>query len=86
MAEKNPLQTEVHFYNTHKAEYLKLYKGQFALIKGEQFIGAFTTEAEAYTAGVERFGNQPFLIKQVVENDTTVSFPALTVGAINVTV
>ena len=86
MAEKTPLQTELDFFNKHKQEYLGVYKNQFVLIKGEGFIGAFTTEAEAYKAGVERFGNQPFLIKQVVENDGTVSFPALTVGAINVTV
>ena len=43
-------------------------------------------DAEAYKAGVEHFGNQPFLIKQVLADDTTVSFPALTMGMINATV
>jgi hypothetical protein len=86
MAEKTPLQTELDFYNRHKQEYLGVYKNQFVLVKGEDLIGAFTTEEEAYRAGVERFGNQPFLIKQVRDNDNTVSFPALTVGAINITI
>ena len=54
------------------------------LIKGEQFVQAFTTDQEAYRAGLEKFGNQPFLIKQVLEDDTKVSYPALTVGAINI--
>jgi hypothetical protein len=84
MAQENTLQKELNFYQKHKQEYLKLYKGQFVLIKGEEFIGVFTTDAEAYKAGLEKFGNQPFLIKQVLEDDSKVSYPALTVGAINV--
>jgi hypothetical protein len=84
MAQENTLQTELKFYQKNKREYLKLYKGQFVLIKGEKFDRAFTTDAEAYKAGLEQFGNQPFLIKQVLEDDTKVSYPALTVGAINV--
>src|SRR5712692_849584 len=84
MSEQNPLQTELEYFQKHKQEYLKLYKGQFVLIKGEEFAGTFTTEAEAYKEGLEKFGNEPFLIKQVLDNDETDSFPALTVGVINV--
>jgi hypothetical protein len=53
------------------------------LIKGSGLVGAFTTDAEAYRAGVEQFGNEPFLIKQVVEDDGKVTYPALMVGVIN---
>jgi hypothetical protein len=84
MSQKNVLQTELNFFNKRKGELLRTYKGQFVLIKGEKFIGAYTTDAEAYKAGLDQFGNHPFLIKQVVEDDTRVSYPALTVGAINV--
>jgi hypothetical protein len=83
MAKTDVLQTELNFYNKRKEELLRVYKGQFVLIKGEKFIGAYTTDAEAYKAGLEQFGNHPFLIKQVLEDDTNVSYPALTVGAIN---
>lgn len=86
MPAEKALQTEPQFYETNKQEYLKLYTGQVVLIKGEQFIGSFTTEKEAYGAGVEQFGNQPFFIKQVLENDAAVSYPALTVGALNITI
>jgi hypothetical protein len=78
------LQKELTYFEKHKPEYLKLYKGQFVLIKGEQFEQAFTTDQEAYRAGLEKFGNQPFLIKQVLEDEAKVSYPALTVGAINI--
>lgn len=78
------LQKELTYFEKYKPEYLKLYKGQFVLIKGEQLVQAFTTDQEAYRAGLEKFGNQPFLIKQVLEDDTKVSYPALTVGVINI--
>ena len=84
MSEQNPLQTELEYFQKHKQEYLNLYKNQFVLIKGEKFAGAFTTEAEAYQAGLEKFGNEPFLIKQVLDDDGTVSYPALMVGMISV--
>src|SRR5579864_2288354 len=76
MSEQIPLQKELEYFQKHKQEYLKLYQGQFVLIKGEKFAGAFTTEAEAYQAGLEKFGNEPFLIKQVLDDDGTVSYPA----------
>ena len=84
MVQKNILQIELDFFNKKKDELLRLYKGQFVLIKGEKLIGSYTTDGEAYKAGLEQFGNQPFLIKQVLDDDTKVSYPALTVGAINV--
>ena len=84
MSEQIPLQTELEYFQRHKQEYLKLYKNQFVLIKGEEFAGAFTTEAEAYKAGLEKFGNEPFLIKQVLYNDEIISYPALTLGTLNV--
>ena len=84
MSEQNPLQTELEYFQKHKQEYLKLYKSQFVLIKGEVFAGAFTTDAEAYQAGLEKFGNEPFLIKQVLDEDGTVAYPAFTVAMISV--
>ena len=84
MKEQTPLQTELEYFEKNKQEYLKLYKGQFVLIKGNKFAGAFTTDAEAYRAGLEKFGNEPFLIKQVLDEDEIISFPALTAGMLNV--
>jgi len=84
MSEQIPLQRELEYFQKHKPEYLKLYQGQFVLIKGGQFAGAFTTEAEAYKAGLEKFGNEPFLIKQVLDDDGMVFYPALTVGMLRI--
>lgn len=84
MNTQNPLQTELEYFRKHKQEYLKLYKNQFVLIKGEAFAGAFTTEAEAYKAGLQKFGNVPFFIKQVLDDEEPGSYPTLTVGILHV--
>lgn len=74
------LETEIAYFNSHKDEFLKAYSGQFLLIKGEELLGAFTTAAQAYEAGVKRFGNQPCLIKRAVADEPTASFFALHFG------
>lgn len=84
MAKESTLQKEIQFFQKNKPEYLKLYKDQYVLIKDDKFTGAYTTDAQAYKSGLEQFGNQPFLIKQVLEDDAQFSYPALTVGAINI--
>lgn len=73
---------ELHFFEKNKEEYLKHYEGQFVLIKGKKLIGSFTTEEEAYKAGVEQFGNTPLLIKQVVKKETINAIPALMLGLV----
>ena len=77
------LETEITYFEEHKAEWLKVYKTQFALIKDRELLGTFTTHDEAYQEGINKLGNQPFLIKQVIEEEELVQFPALTVGVIN---
>jgi hypothetical protein len=80
----NDLDKELKFFDAHKKEWLTHYKDQFALVKGEGFFGTFTTFEEAFNAGVDRFGNQPFLVKKIVENEPKMQFPALAVGLISV--
>ena len=56
------LEKELKYFENQKAELLKHHENQFVLISGDQLAGAFTTEAEAYQAGLQKFGNQPFLM------------------------
>src|SRR5437868_10475727 len=60
------LEEEVAFYNARKAEWLRLYEGRFALIKGRELVGTFATLEEAYEHGLSRFGNVPMLIRQIL--------------------
>lgn len=81
---QNVLAEEMKYFEANKQEWLNSYRGQFVLVKGSELIGTFTTQEEAYKKGVEKFNNEPFLIKQVIEQETTASVPALTIGLINV--
>ena len=77
------LEEEVKFYESKKKELLQYYKGQFALIKGSKLLGTFTTQQEAFQAGVKAVGNQAFLIKEVKETEDVLQYPALVVGMIS---
>lgn len=49
-------------------------KGKFALIKGRELVGTFETRSDAIKEGYEKFGNVPFLVKQVVELERPLNF------------
>lgn len=74
------LKEEQAFFNANRAKWLAEHKGKFALIKGSTLIGTFDTPENAYVAGVQKFGNVPFLIKQILEEEPVVHLPALTLG------
>lgn len=71
---------ELEYYNSHKEDLLIHHENQFVLIESDKLIGSFTTEAEAYKAGIEKFGNVPFFIKQVVRDEQPVYIPILNLG------
>lgn len=75
-----PLQGELTYFEERKKELLRLYQGQFALIKNQELVGTFTKEDEAYQEGVRKFGNTPFLIRRIVEQEPPAAHPALTLG------
>lgn len=79
----NPLKNELKHFEDIKKDLLKSYKDQFALVKDDKFVGAYTTFQEAFESGVEKFGNEPFLVKQVSEEAVEAYYPALTLGLIS---
>ena len=82
-AKAKVLEQELRYFEAHKKEWLQHYKGQFALVKGEELLGTFTSFEEAFDAGIEKVGNQPLLIKQVLDKDPEVQYPALAVGVLH---
>ncbi|MBI5867243.1 MAG: hypothetical protein HZB43_02965 [candidate division Zixibacteria bacterium] len=74
------LKVEREYYETNRAEYLKLYQGKFVLIRGQQMHGSFDTFEAAYTAGLDLFGNVPMFIRRVEESDPPVNLPSLFLG------
>jgi len=81
--EKIVLEKEFKFFQSKMEEWLKNYRGKFVLIKGEELIHVFNTFEDAYKEGVKRYGNQPFFIKKVDEEERIEMLPALTLGIIH---
>ncbi len=59
------------------AELLREQRGKFAVIGGGEFIGAYPSYEEALTIGYQRYGREPFLVKQVLpQEDEIMDFHA----------
>jgi hypothetical protein len=74
------LEKELAFFARMKPELLKNYDGKFALIRDEEFIGAFDSAENAYAEGVKRFGRESFLVKKISEQEEVYRNQALALG------
>ena len=72
------LKEELRFLTEQRQALIQQHAGEYALIKGRRLVGTFTTFEEAYDRGVAEFGREPFLIKQLVEQEPVETQPALT--------
>ncbi len=77
------LEAEKKFFEQHRTEWLKSHQGKFALIKGDSLAGFFDTTEDAFMVGVDKWGNVPILIKQVLPEDPIEHIPSLTCGLIH---
>lgn len=65
MEEISPLQEEIEAFENMKDELLRHHNGKFVVFKRKELIGAFDTFDNAAREAVQRFGNGPYLIRQV---------------------
>lgn len=77
------LEQELAFFERVKQDLLKAHEGKFALIKGEEFIGAYDSPDNAYDEGVKRFGREQFLVKRITEQEEIYRNQALALGLMN---
>ena len=79
------LEEEQAFFVMHRDEWVQHYRGQFALIYGQELLGTYTLFNEAFEAGVQRLGNRAFLVRKIVpaDEDQQAQFPALVAGVIS---
>jgi hypothetical protein len=74
------LERELALFAKMKPELLKNHEGKFALIRDEEFLGAYDSVENAYAEGVKRFGREPFLVKKVSEQEEVYRNQALALG------
>ncbi len=68
------LDKELAAYEAAKQSLLPNALGKFVLIHDGQVVAIFDAEFDAINAGYDRFGNVPFLVKQVVEVEVPDNF------------
>ncbi len=59
------LEKELAKFKNELPTLLRTLRGQFVLIHGEEVHSSWKTEDEAYEAGCDRFGTDPFLVMLV---------------------
>jgi hypothetical protein len=80
VTESSLLETELAYFERHRSELLARAKGKFALVKGERLIDTFDSQVDAIRAGYRDFGNEPFLVKQVVAVEVPLNFTSFNIG------
>ena len=68
------LERELATYEAEKARLLSTTEGKFVLIRDSEIIDVFDSFQDGVKAGYLRFGNVPFLVKQVVAVDSPANF------------
>jgi len=74
------LREELDFFEHHRFELLERHPGKYALVKGSELAGIFESETDAVGAGYRRYGNEPFLVKRIVEADLPLPFATFNLG------
>ena len=69
-----PLDTELKTYERHRNELLGTSEGKHVLIYEDKIIGVFDAKSDAIQQGYDRFGNVPFLVKQVLKIEIPQNF------------
>lgn len=63
------LDQELRTFEAKRSELLGRSREKFVLIKGDKIIDILDSHADALKRGYENFGNQPFLVKQILDVD-----------------
>jgi hypothetical protein len=58
------LEKEFQFYQDHQQELAEKYHGKFLVIRGQEVVGVYGSELEAYSAAKKSFPIGTFLIQK----------------------
>lgn len=68
------LEKELAKYEAVKNELLGTTEGKYVLIRNDEVAGAFDSFPDAVRAGYQKYGNVPFLVKQVAATEMPANF------------
>ena len=68
------LDVENRTFDQHLPDLLKSDVGKFALVKGDKIIGVFVAIADALSYAYEKYGEQPFFVRQILPMQQPLNF------------
>lgn len=69
------LEIELNTFNKVNAELqAENPNGGFVVIKGDEILGVWGTRTDALKAGIEKYGNVEFLVKNIFDSDIIINF------------
>ena len=74
------LGVELRTYEKNRDHLLATAEGKFVLIHKEEVVGVYDSQKDAIAQGYARFGNVPFLVKQIVRIETPQNFVSNLLG------
>ena len=78
------LREEISAYENIRTSLLRDNEGKFVIMHGKRLVGVYDSSGEAFVDAMNQFGTQqPFLLRQVSEEDSSIEAPALTLGLID---
>jgi hypothetical protein len=80
---KETLSEEYAYFNEIRKELINNNEGKYALIKGRNLVGIYDTDTDAYQVGVMLYGNEPFLIVKISQENEIFWIPTLELGLLD---
>lgn len=74
------LDEELKTYDEHRESLLGSAEGKFVLIRQGQIAGIYDSKMDAIAQGYQRFGNVPFLVKQILKVEAPQNFISSLLG------
>ena len=74
------LDRELETFELHREELLGSAEGKFVLIHGSEIAGIFESKPDAIAQGYQKYGNAPFLVRQVLKIETPQNFVSNLLG------
>ena len=71
---------QVRTYADHREELLRTAEGKFVLIHGQDVADVYAEKMDAIADGYRRFGNVPFLVKEIVAVEQPETFASSLIG------
>ncbi len=68
------LDTELTTFQLNRDRLLATDEGKFVLVHGDEVVGVYESKMDAISQGYLKFGNAPFLVKQILKVEIPQNF------------